>query len=131
MNFRNQDPVKHSPHTYASQGRVKKTMHNQDLAANGSLDLEVKFKKKRIKVLKLECDQHEHMQNWFRRVDNPYYTFSSPDGTFSIDQVPPGTYKLIGWHPKFAREQSQEVTISANQTVENADFEFKMKVRPQ
>jgi hypothetical protein len=130
MNFRNQDPVKHSPHTYASQGRVKKTMHNQDLEAKGKLDLEVKFKKKRIVVLKLECDQHEHMQNWFRRVDNPYYAFSAADGTFTIDHVVPGTYELIAWHPKFPKELKQQVTVEANGTVSGTDFEFVMRVRP-
>jgi hypothetical protein len=128
MNFRNQDPVKHSPHTYASKGRVKTTMHNEDLAGDGSLDLELKFAKTSIRVLKLECDQHEHMQNWFRRVDNPYYAFTAEDGTFEINDVPPGTYKLIAWHPKFKREQKLEVTVTANGT-SDASFEFKVRSR--
>ena len=128
MNFRNQDPVKHSPHTYASKGRVKTTMHNEDLEGKGALDLELKFEKDSIRVLKLECDQHEHMQNWFRRVDNPYYAFSAEDGTFSIGNIPPGTYKLIAWHPKFKREQKQQITITAGGSTD-ANFEFKMRVR--
>lgn len=126
--FQNQDPVKHSPHTYAVKGRVKKTMHNQDLAGDGNLDLKIKFKKKKIRVLKLECDQHEHMQNWYRRVDNPYYAFSSVDGSYKIDNVPAGTYKLIAWHPKFKKDLKQKVTIAAGgkQTV---DFTFKSKAK--
>lgn len=128
MKFRNQDPVKHSPHTYASKGRVKNTMHNEDLPGDGKLDLEVVFQKDKIKVLKLECDQHEHMQNWYRRVDNPYYAFSDETGAFSIDRVPPGTYTLIAWHPKFKKEKKQEITVAANGTI-TADFEFKMRVR--
>ncbi|HJL61155.1 MAG TPA: carboxypeptidase-like regulatory domain-containing protein, partial [Pseudomonadales bacterium] len=127
LRFRNQDPVKHSPHTYSSKGRVKKTLHNEDLPGDGSLDLMVKMEK--AKVVKLECDQHEHMQNWFRTVDNPYYAFSGEDGTFSIDQIPPGTYTLIAWHPKFKREQKQEITVAANGTVSNIDFTFKVRVR--
>lgn len=130
MNFRNQDPVKHSPHTYASKGRVMNTMHNEDLPGDGQLDLKISFKKEKIRVLKLECDQHEHMQNWFRRVDNPYYAFTDETGTFKLDQVPPGTYKLIAWHPKFKREQKQEITIAENGAV-TVDFEFKLRVRKQ
>ena len=122
LSFRNQDPVKHSPHTYSSKGRVKKTLHNEDLPGDGSLDLMVKLKKK-IKVVKLECDQHEHMQNWFRTVDNPYYAFSSSDGSFKIEQVPPGSYQLIAWHPKFKKEKKQNITVSANGSVQ-ADFSF-------
>ena len=130
MNFRNQDPVKHSPHTYSSKGRVKKTMHNEDLEGDGALDLDLKFDKDSIRVLKLECDQHEHMQNWFRRVDNPYYAFSDEDGAFKLENVPTGTYKLIAWHPKFKREQKQDVTVSANGTSE-ASFAFKVRARPK
>ncbi len=128
MKFRNQDPVKHSPHTYSSKGRVKKTLHNEDLAGDGQLDLTVKLKKK-IKVVKLECDQHEHMQNWFRKVDNPYYTFSAGDGKFEIGQIPPGTYTLIAWHPKFKKEQKQTITVGENGALSNVDFTFKMRVR--
>jgi len=127
MLFRNQDPVKHSPHTYSSKGRVKKTMHNEDLPGDGKLDLKVTLKKK-AKVVKLECDQHEHMQNWFRAVENPYYAFSAEDGSFTIDQVPPGTYRLIAWHPKFKKELKQKITVAANESV-SANFEFKSKVR--
>ena len=128
MNFRNQDPVKHSPHTYASKGRVKTTMHNEDLEGDGSLDLNVKFEKDGVRVMKLECDQHEHMQNWFRRVENPYYAFTGEDGRFEIDRIPPGTYKLIAWHPKFKREKNQKVTVTPNGSLA-ADFEFKARVR--
>ncbi|MCP4908505.1 MAG: carboxypeptidase regulatory-like domain-containing protein [bacterium] len=128
MKFRNQDPVKHSPHTYSSKGRVKKTMHNEDLEGDGEIDLKLKFGKKSIRVVKLECDQHEHMQNWFRRVENPYYSFSSADGSFKIENVPPGTYKLIAWHPKFKREQKKDVTVAAGGSV-GADFNFKARGR--
>ncbi len=50
------------------------------------------------------------------------------DGTFEIDEVPPGTYKLIAWHPKFKREQKQEITVTAGGSA-TADFEFKARVR--
>ncbi len=113
LRFDNQDPVKHSPHTYEVRGRVRDSMHNQDLEGFGYLKLGIKFKKDTAKLVKLECDQHEHMQNWFYRVENPYYAFSGADGTFKIDRIPPGKYKLIAWHPVLG-EQEQEVTIDAN-----------------
>ncbi|MBI4471192.1 MAG: carboxypeptidase regulatory-like domain-containing protein, partial [Acidobacteria bacterium] len=97
------------------RGRVRDSLHNQDLEGNGYLKLGIKFKKSTAKVIKLECDQHNHMQNWFYRIENPYYAFSGPDGTFKIDQIPPGTYKLIAWHPILG-EQEQEITITANGT---------------
>ena len=128
LRFANQDPVKHSPHTYRVKGKVRKTMFNLDLEGNNTLDVAVKFKKKKTKVMKLECDQHNHMQNWFYRVDNPYFAFSGDDGSFQIGRVPPGNYRLIAWHPKFKKELKQKVTVDANGTVK-VGFKFKSKVK--
>ena len=127
LSFDNKDPVKHSPHTYGVKGRVRKSLHNQDLEGNGKLELAINFKKKTDKVIKLECDQHPHMQNWFYRVENPYYGFSGADGTFKIDQVPPGTYNLIAWHPLLG-EIEKEVTVAPNGATE-VPFEFSSKRR--
>lgn len=122
IRFDNQDPVKHSPHTYEVRGTVRDSLHNQDLEGNGFLKLGMKFKKDTAKIVKLECDQHNHMQNWFYRVENPYYAFSGPDGTFEIAQVPPGKYMLTAWHPILG-ESSQEVTVEAKGTT-SANFEL-------
>ena len=127
MRFRNQDPVKHSPHTYGVKGVVRRSMFNQDLEGDGELDVPITFKKKTELVLKLECDQHEHMQNWFRRVDSPYYAFSVVDGSFEITDVPPGEYSLIAWHPKYRRDLKQTVTVEPGGTVE-VSFTFKSRL---
>lgn len=124
MHFKNMDPVKHSPHGYAVKGRVRKGMYNLDLEGDGTLEIPVKFKKKKLKVMKLECDQHNHMQNWFYKVENPYYAISAADGTFSIGDVPAGDYQLIAWHPKFKKEQKQKIKVSAGGKI-SADFSFK------
>ena len=129
MHFRNQDPVKHSPHTYAVKGKVRKSMFNLDLEGDGELDIDIKFKSVKERVLKLECDQHDHMQNWFRRVENPYYAFSEADGSYTITDVPPGEYELVAWHPKFKRDLDQVVIVEANGTV-TADFTFKSRIKP-
>lgn len=122
IRFDNMDPVKHSPHTYEVRGRVRDSLHNQDLEGNGFLKLGVKFSRATAKLVRLECDQHEHMQNWFYRVDSPYYAFSAADGTFTIDQIPPGTYTLTAWHPVLG-DLEEEVTVTAKGT-SKADFEF-------
>lgn len=121
--FVNRDPVKHSPHTYEVKGRVRKTIHNVDLEGEGTLDLVAELKKSPI--LKLECDQHNFMQNFFYAVENPYYDISQQDGSFTIDQVPPGSYKLTIWHPVLG-EQKQEVTVAAGGKAE-VSVEFVAK----
>ncbi len=128
MRFVNKDTVKHSPHTYAVKGRVRKSMFNQDLEGKGTLDVAIKFKKKKQRSMKLECDQHNHMQNWFLRVDNPYYAFSAADGSFKIDQIPAGSYQLRAWHPKFRKQLKQKVKVGAGGTAK-AQFQFKSRVK--
>jgi hypothetical protein len=36
---------------------------------------------------------------WAVVAAHPYYTFSDEDGEFRLDDVPPGTYSLVVWHP--------------------------------
>jgi hypothetical protein len=44
--------------------------------------------------------------------DHPYYAVTAPNGTYSIDGVPPGTYTLVVWHERAARVE-RPVTITA------------------
>ena len=46
------------------------------------------------------CDIHAFMSSIITIVDSPYYTTASEDGTFEIRNVPPGKYRVVGWHSK-------------------------------
>lgn len=74
------------------------------------------------RVSQMICGMHEFMQSWGFVVDNPYYAKTKKDGGFSIDRLPPGTYKVIAWHPHFNIIE-KEVTVPANGAV-TLDFEF-------
>ncbi|HXN07237.1 MAG TPA: carboxypeptidase-like regulatory domain-containing protein, partial [Nitrospiria bacterium] len=67
------------------------------------------------------CGMHEFMQTWGYVVDNPYYARTKKDGLFSIDQIPPGTYKVIAWHPHFQPIEKEIVVLPG----ENAPLDFK------
>jgi hypothetical protein len=42
--------------------------------------------------------------------DHPYFAVTAPNGTFTIDGVPPGKYKVMAWHERVGRaEQMVEV----------------------
>ena len=47
--------------------------------------------------------------------DHPYFAVAKNDGSFSIDQVPPGTYTLMAWHERAGRTE-QKVTVAGNGT---------------
>ena len=48
----------------------------------------------------MQCGFHAYMESWAMAVNNPYYALTDENGKFSIEQVPPGTYQLVVWHPQ-------------------------------
>ena len=70
----------------------------------------------------LTCDRHDFMENWLYVVKNPYYAISDELGNFEIDQVPPGDYNLVAWHPVLGIKEHR-VTITPQGSLP-VDFEF-------
>ncbi len=122
MTFKNKDPIGHNPHAYEIVGRVRRTALNRVLEGNGEFTSVIKLKKKKSRVLKLECDQHNFMHNFFYTIENPYYSITREEGSFLLDQIPPGNYKLVVWHPTLGTKK-QNVTIKAKES-ETMTFEF-------
>jgi len=78
------------------------------------------------RISQMICGMHEFMQSWGFVVDNPYYAMTAKDGSYAIDQLLPGTYKVSIWHPHY-KVYEREVTVPENGTVV-LDFAFQSKV---
>ncbi|MFZ5863817.1 MAG: carboxypeptidase-like regulatory domain-containing protein [Nitrospirota bacterium] len=82
------------------------------------------------RVSQMICGMHEFMQAWGFVVDNPYYARTKKDGKFTIDGLPPGTYRVTAWHPHLPIVE-REVTVPANGTASfNVEFDGARVVRP-
>jgi len=66
-------------------------------------------------VLRLSCDVHSWTHAWIVAFDHPYFTTTGGDGSFSIDSIPPGRYRLRLWHPRL-EEAEETVTIEPGKT---------------
>lgn len=64
----------------------------------------------------LLCNIHPGMIGYIKVVPSKYYTKVGSDGSFHIDNVPNGSYRVRAWGPKLA-ESSQPVHVKGN-TVE-------------
>jgi len=66
----------------------------------------------------MQCGFHAYMESWGVAVSNPYFAKTDQQGRFTMTDVPPGTYKLVVWHPYIRSAIEQTVTIGPKGTVE-------------
>jgi hypothetical protein len=69
-------------------------------------------------VFVMQCGFHAYMESWGVAVTNPYFAKTDEQGRFTMTDVPPGTYKLVIWHPYIRRRIEQTVTISPKKAAE-------------
>ena len=75
-------------------------------------------------VIPFKCDVHGWMNAFVGVLDHPYFAVTKTDGTFSIPNLPPGTYTLAAWHERLGT-QTQSVTVAAKESKSDANFTFK------
>lgn len=51
-------------------------------------------------LVKVFCHIHSHMSASILVLDHPYFTMPAADGSFTLRDVPAGTYSLVGWHER-------------------------------
>jgi hypothetical protein len=99
----NSDPVLHNTHGFL--GKV--TVFNVALPNQGQ---RIVRPLKRPGMVRVECDAHGWMLGWVHVADNPYYAVSAKDGTFTLTNVPPGSYTLVAWQ-EYAGAVELPVTV--------------------
>lgn len=115
----NVDPVMHNSQVYQSErGKI---ILNIPIPAEEVSVGKIQFQKN-YKMSQMVCGMHEFMQSWGYRVQNPYYFVSGEDGTFQMDDIPPGDYVVNAWHNSM-KTRSQRVHVEKNSVI-NLNFEF-------
>jgi hypothetical protein len=62
----------------------------------------------------MQCGFHAYMESWAVAVTNPYYEITDKTGAYAIEHIPPGTYRLIAWHPSIGTLEERTVTVEAS-----------------
>ena len=114
----NQDPVMHNIHSFSG----KSTVFNVALPIKGQ---KAEKPLQTEGMVRFECDAHGWMRGYVYVADNPYYAVTAKNGTFSLREVPPGSYTLVAWQ-EYAGETEIPVTVEA-QKVAQVTVELKKK----
>ena len=105
----NSDPVLHNTHGF--YGRL--TAFNVALPNQGQ---RIKKPLKKSGLVRVECDAHGWMLGWVYVADNPYHAVTAKDGTFTINNIPPGAYTLVAWQ-EYTGEIEIPVTVKGKEVV--------------
>ncbi len=70
------------------------------------------------RIFVMQCGFHAYMESWGLAVTNPYFAKTDEHGRFALTDVPPGTYKLVIWHPYVRSAIERTVTIGPKGTAE-------------
>jgi plastocyanin len=114
LEIRNSDALLHNVHS--ATARDNAFNFAQPLAGSrNSVTLKTE------EMLHLTCDVHRWMQAYVGVVSHPYFAVSDTAGAFTIEHVPPGSYRLQLWHERLGvTTQTVKVTGGATTRVDVA-----------
>lgn len=97
------------------------------MQAQGAAAIEKKFSRSEV-LIPVKCNQHPWMKANVGVLAHPYFAVSAKDGSYTIKNVPPGTYTLVFWH-ETKGEQTQQITIAAKES-KTQDITYKAGATP-
>ncbi len=114
LEIHNADPTLHNVHSLPKRSRQ----------FNSAMPLQNQVIKKRFTspeiMVRIKCDVHPWMGAYIGVMSHPFFAVSGADGSFEINDVPPGTYTVAAWHERLGTREGT-VTVSADSS---ADINF-------
>ena len=109
VQFLNSDNVQHNVF-WPSIGGDKKLTHNLGTWPKGE---KKPFKFDKAGVVPLLCNVHPEMSGYVVVSPSPYFAETDDSGTYTIANVPDGTYTATAWH-EGAKTQNKPLTVTGS-----------------
>jgi plastocyanin len=117
LNVTNSDPTTHNVNVQPKNNDPFNQAQGQSAPPISAV-----FKRAEI-LIPVKCNQHPWMKAWIGVTKHPFAAVTKEDGTFTIKNVPPGTYTLEAWHEKFGPPKTAQIKVDSKGTVTQ---DFKM-----
>lgn len=62
-------------------------------------------------IVEMRCKQHPWTHGYLAVFDHPYFAVSETDGSYNLDSLPPGRYKMMIWHEGMAQPLERRVKV--------------------
>lgn len=109
VDFPNEDPIFHNVFSVSGDNRFDLDLYKRPKSGSWTFQ--------RPGVVRVYCNIHPQMSAVVVVRDNPYFAKATPDGAFSIPDVPAGHYTLKAWNER-ASEVGREIVVPAQGDVE-------------
>ena len=114
LNVRNSDPIRHRARfVRQGSGDVVALLNHYDQGEVVPSELVLA----QPGAIEVRCDFHPWTHAVIAVFDHPYFAVSARDGSFGLDSIPPGQYRLVAWHPTLG-ELERTVEVESGRNVE-------------
>jgi len=104
----NQDPATHNIHPIPANNR------EWNKAEPPGIAIEDTFTREEI-AIPVKCNGHPWMKSYVAVFKHPFFAITGKDGSFEMNDLPPGAYTLKVWHEKLGTA-TQQVAVSGSET---------------
>ena len=121
VSFPNHDQIHHHVYSFSRTQTFEIPLYKGEAAPPVLFD--------KVGAVKLGCNIHDWMSAVILVVPTPYFAVTGADGSFTIADVPPGTYSLVAWH-EGSKEKVEDTAQSVQVGAGNAEVSFSLVVSP-
>ncbi len=112
----NSDPATHNIHPLPQQNR------EWNVSQSSGQEMTRSFPRQEV-MIPVKCNIHPWMKAYAGVVSHPYFAVTGNDGSFELNDLPPGDYTVQVWHEKYGT-QEQQVTVEPDGSGE-IEFSFE------
>ena len=115
ITMKNSDPATHNIHPIPANNR------EFNISQAEGQEMAKSFPRQEV-AIPVKCNIHPWMKAYIAVVPHPYFAVTGDDGTFELNDLPPGEYTIEVWHEKYG-VQEQQITVDPDSSQE-IDFGY-------